>query len=67
MNPPSDVRPASRTHQIVRAVADGTGLTEEEVWFRAGTTVVVATVLGVLRTVELVMDLTADIARLARD
>ncbi|QWZ08318.1 hypothetical protein KRR39_23930 [Nocardioides panacis] len=59
--------PTSRTHQIVRAVADGTGLTEEEVWLRVGSTVLVAVVLGVLHTVELVMDLTADLARIARE
>ena len=59
--------PTSRTHQIVRAVADGTGLTEEEVWLKAGSMVLVAVVLGVLRTVELVMDLSADLARLAHD
>jgi hypothetical protein len=57
----------SRTHQIVRAVSDGTGLTEEEVWVRVGSAVLVAVVLGVLHTVELVMDLTADLARFARE
>jgi hypothetical protein len=61
------VSPTSRTRQIVRAVADGTGLTEEEVWLRVGSTVLVGVVLGVLHAVELVMDLTADIARIARE
>ena len=63
----ADVSSPSRTRQIVRAVADGTGLTEEEVWTKAGVTVVVVTVLGVLRTVELVLDLVADISDLARE
>jgi hypothetical protein len=69
-NPPpegADVSSPSRTRQVVRAVADGTGLTEEEVWTKAGVTVVVVTVLGVLRTVELVLDLVADISDLARE
>jgi hypothetical protein len=48
-------------------VSDGTGLTEEEVWVRVGSAVLVAVVLGVLHTVELVMDLTADLARFARE
>ena len=59
--------PPSRTHQIVRAVADGTGLTEEEVWVKAGTTVLVTTVLGFLHTVEIVMDISADLAKFARE
>ena len=63
----ADVSPPSRTRQVVRAIADGTGLTVEEVWIKAGVTVVVVTVLGVLRTVELVLDLVADISDLARE
>ena len=63
----ADVSSSSRTRQVVRAVADGTGLTEEEVWIRAGVTVVVVTVLGVLHTVELMLDLVADISDLARE
>jgi hypothetical protein len=52
--------PRGTTHQIVRAVADGTGLTEEGVWWAAATTAVVATAYTISRTVDLVLDLSDD-------
>ena len=56
----------SGTQQIVRAVADGTGLSEEEVWIKAGWTVLVASVLGFVHAVEFVTDLATDLRRMAR-
>ena len=56
----------SSTHQIIRAVADGTGLTEEEVWLKAAATVIVAGLIGFFHAVEVVTDLAADLNRMAR-
>jgi len=61
-----DVSRTSGTQQIVRAVADGTGLSEEEVWIKAGWTVLVAAVLGFVHAVEFVTDLATDLRRMAR-
>ena len=55
----------SSTQQIVRAVADGTGLSEEEVWIKAGWTVLVAALIGVVHAVEVVTDLATDLNRMA--
>ena len=55
----------SSTQQIVRAVADGTGLSEEEVWIKAGWSVLVAAVLGFVHAVEFVTDLATDLRRMA--
>jgi hypothetical protein len=53
----------SATRQVVRAVADGTGLSEEAVWWTAVTLAVVATVHTVARTVDLVLDLSAELSK----
>ncbi len=56
----------SGTHQIVRAVADGTGLSEEEVWMRAAVIALVTTLVGFFRAVEFVTDLSTDLIRSSR-
>ena len=60
-----DVSRTSGTQKIVRAVADGTGLSEEEVWIKAGWTVLVAALLGFVHAVEFVTDLATDVRRMA--
>lgn len=41
---------------VVRSVARGTGLSEEEILWFTGAALVSAALLGILRTVDLVMD-----------
>jgi hypothetical protein len=55
--------PPSAARQAVRAIADGTGLTEEAVWMTAATMAVVGTVHTVARVVDLVLDLSAELAK----
>jgi hypothetical protein len=47
--------PTTSLRQITRAVSDGTGLTQEEVWLLATVTASVAALTGLLRAVDAVM------------
>jgi hypothetical protein len=47
--------------RITRAVSDGTGLTQEEVWLFAAVTASVAVLSGLLRTVDAVMRMIDDL------
>jgi hypothetical protein len=47
--------------QITRAVSDGTGLTQEEVWLWAGVTASVAVLSGLLRAADVVMRMIDDL------
>ena len=47
--------------QITRAVSDGTGLTQEEVWLLAAVTTSVAVLSGLLRAVDAVMRIIDDL------
>jgi hypothetical protein len=52
------------TRPIVRALADGTGLSEEEIWLAAASTVVAAALFGLFRAFEVVTDLKAELVRM---
>lgn len=45
------------THQITRALSDGTGLSQEEIGLLLAATALGAALFGVLRTVDTVMEL----------
>jgi methenyltetrahydromethanopterin cyclohydrolase len=55
--------PPSAARQAVRAIADGTGLSEEAVVWTAATMAVVGTVHTVARVVDLVLDLSAELLK----
>jgi hypothetical protein len=55
-----------RLHGIqagIRALSDATGLTREEVWAKAAKVVLATTVAGLVRTVDFVTDVYAEIRR----
>jgi alkylhydroperoxidase/carboxymuconolactone decarboxylase family protein YurZ len=47
--------------QLTRAVSDGTGLTQEEVWLLAAVTASVAVLSGLLRAVDAVLRIVDDL------
>jgi hypothetical protein len=55
------MRSAIDLRRITRAVSDGTGLTQEEVWLFAAVTASVAVLSGLLRTVDAVMRMIDDL------
>jgi hypothetical protein len=55
------MRSTINLRQITRAVSDGTGLTQEEVWLLAAVTASVAVLSGLLRTVDAVMRMIDDL------
>ena len=61
----ADVRLTDATHQTVHFLADGTGLSEEEVWLLAAATVVATALVAALTAAEVVSDLRSEVHRLA--
>ena len=51
----ANMGPTISLRQITRAVSDGTGLTQEEVWVFVAVTASVAALAGLLRAVDAVM------------
>ncbi len=51
----ANMGPTISLRQITRAVSDGTGLTQEEVWVFVAVTASVAALSGLLRAVDAVM------------
>ena len=59
------VRLTETTRHAVHLVADGTGLSEEEIWMVAASAVAVTGLLAFLHAAEVVSDLKAELRRLA--
>jgi hypothetical protein len=61
----ADVTPFEAYHHSMHALADGTGLSEEEIWMVAASAVAVTGLFAFLYAADLVSDLRAELRRLA--